>query len=117
MTKIKLTTTFDLDDQNQVDIYRAVSELLTGVPASVKKESISEKPKKGKASKEEPKEEVQEEEEQKIKIESVRALLAKKVESHRTEIKNKLTELGANNVSSLDEKHYPDFVDFLNGLK
>lgn len=51
-----------------------------------------------------------------IKIEEVRALLSKKVANHRDAIKNKLTELGANNVTSLDKKHYQAFTDFLNSL-
>lgn len=51
-----------------------------------------------------------------IKIEDVRALLAKKVDAHRAEVKSKLTALGANNVSSLKTENYQEFIDFLNGL-
>lgn len=51
-----------------------------------------------------------------IKIEDVRALLSKKVGNHRDAIKEKLTALGANNVTSLDKGKYQEFVDFLNGL-
>jgi hypothetical protein len=51
-----------------------------------------------------------------IKVEDVRALLAKKVNDHRSEIKTKLTELGAGNVTSLKVEQYPDFMEFLNGL-
>ena len=56
-------------------------------------------------------------EEKEIKIEDVRALTAKKVGSFRREIKAKLTELGAPNVTSLDESLYGTFMDFLNNLK
>lgn len=52
-----------------------------------------------------------------IKIEDVRALLGKKVEKNRVEIKTKLTALGANNVTNLESKHYPVFLAFLEGLK
>lgn len=51
-----------------------------------------------------------------VKIEDVRALLAKKVGSFRSEIKAKLTELEAKNVTNLDKSKYGEFVDFLNSL-
>ena len=62
------------------------------------------------APKEEPTKEVS------IKIEDVRALLSKKVANNRETIKAKLTELEANNVTSLDKSHYASFVEFLNSL-
>ena len=49
-------------------------------------------------------------------IEWVRNLLAEKVGKYRAECKQKLSELGAANVSSLDPEKYSDFVDFLNTL-
>ena len=52
-----------------------------------------------------------------IKIEDIRALLAKKVTAHRTDIKAELTRLEANNVTSLDPEKYQEFMNFLNGLK
>lgn len=51
-----------------------------------------------------------------IEITEVRAILAKKVGDHRTEIKNELTKLGASSVSTLDAEHYQAFADFLNSL-
>ena len=51
-----------------------------------------------------------------IEIKDVRALLSKKVGEHRTDIKAKLTDLGANNVTSLDVDNYPEFMGFLNSL-
>lgn len=51
-----------------------------------------------------------------IKIEDVRAVLSKKVNDHRAEIKTELTRLGAANVTSLEEKHYPEFMEFLKEL-
>lgn len=53
---------------------------------------------------------------QSIKVEDVRALLAEKVDDHRTEIKKKLTELGAPNVSSLNPEKYGEFMEFLKSL-
>ena len=40
-----------------------------------------------------------------------------KVKSHRDEIKAKLTELGASNLTTLDAGKYADMNDFLKGLK
>jgi hypothetical protein len=56
------------------------------------------------------------EEESTVKVETVRALLSKKVGNHRDGIKSKLTELGANNVSSLEVSKFGEFMDYLNDL-
>ena len=50
-------------------------------------------------------------------VEEVREKLKEKVSDHREEIKGKLTELGAPNVSSLDPSKYTEFVNFLEGLE
>lgn len=49
-------------------------------------------------------------------IEEVREKLKEKVSEHRGEIKAKLGELGAPNVSNLDPEKYTEFMDFLNSL-
>lgn len=51
-----------------------------------------------------------------ISIESVRAVLATKVNDHREAIKNKLNELGAPSVTKLDPSKYQEMYDFLNNL-
>ena len=51
-----------------------------------------------------------------IKISDLRTLLSKKVDEHRDDIKAKLTELGAKNVTTLDESKYEEFFNFLKGL-
>lgn len=81
-----------------------------------KKEEATKAETKKEELKEEPKKETPKKEESGIKIEDVRALLAKKVNDNRAEIKAKLTELGANNVTSLDSSKYQEFTDFLNEL-
>ena len=55
-------------------------------------------------------------EEKVYKIEEVREKLKEKVSDHREEIKAKLTELGAPNVSNLDVSKYAEFVEFLESL-
>lgn len=55
-------------------------------------------------------------EEKAITIEQVRLLLASKVSNHRQGIKDKLTELGANNVTMLDPGKYQEFMDFMQNL-
>lgn len=62
-------------------------------------------------------EEKEQEEESDIKIEDVRALLAKKVENNRVEIKAKLTAFGAPNVTALSKEKYAEFYTYLEGLK
>ena len=52
-----------------------------------------------------------------IKISDLRTLLSKKVDDHRDGIKAKLTELGAKNVTTLDESKYEEFHTFLKDLK
>ena len=56
-------------------------------------------------------------EEKTYQVEEVREKLKEKVAEHREEIKAKLTELGAPNVSSLDPSKYTEFVNFLEGLE
>ena len=51
-----------------------------------------------------------------LKIEDVRSLLMQKVNDHRSEIKEKLNELGAKSVSTLDPEKYQEMVDYLNSL-
>lgn len=46
----------------------------------------------------------------------VRKVLSTKVDDHRDAIKTKLTELDAKSVSTLESKHFQEFLDFLNDL-
>ena len=55
--------------------------------------------------------------ESEIKISDLRTLLSKKVDEYRDDIKAKLTELGAKNVTTLDESRYEEFCTFLKDLK
>lgn len=52
----------------------------------------------------------------KLDITVIRTLMASKVNDYRSEIKAKLTELGATNVSTLEESDYKDFYTFLQEL-
>lgn len=106
MNTVKIEVSINPNDDKQL---KATLAFLKAIGASAP-EVAKKAPVKEEAEKEaEPVEE-------KIEIKDVRALLSKKVADHRTEIKEKLTELGANNVTSLDEKHYPAFMDFLNNF-
>lgn len=64
----------------------------------------------------EPEPEKEAPEAESIKVEDVRALLAEKVDDHRMEIKKKLTDLGAPNVSALNPEKYGEFMEFLKSL-
>lgn len=54
--------------------------------------------------------------ERKVGIEDVRSILTEKVNDHRAAIKQKLTELGAPNVTKLDPAKYIEMYDFLKSL-
>ena len=51
-----------------------------------------------------------------ITIDDVRKVVASKAAAHRDEVKAKLTELGAKNVTTLDPGKYHELVDYLNTL-
>jgi hypothetical protein len=54
--------------------------------------------------------------EEKINIATLRALTAEKAPTHRAEIKEKLAELGAANVTSIPEESYNEYHDFITSL-
>ena len=135
MTQIEVKVVIDVQDQRQVEALNNLVAALAGEQVPQKNVQAPEKvvaPKQEKPKAEKPKadpkketkpeepapqEETQEDDAPEIKIEEVRALLAKKVENNRSEIKTKLTALGAPNVTALAKDKYPEFVDFLNDLK
>ena len=51
-----------------------------------------------------------------LTIDDVRKVVASKAAAHRDEVKSKLTELGAKNVTTLDPGKYQELVDYLNTL-
>lgn len=51
-----------------------------------------------------------------ISIQDIRTLLASKVDNNRENIRAKLTELGARNVTGLDARNYDAFYEFLKDL-
>lgn len=129
MTQIEVKVVIDVQDQRQVEALNNLVAALAGdqAPQIIAQAPKQEKPKAEKPKTEPAKKEVAETKEApaeetkddapEIKIEEVRALLAKKVENNRSEIKTKLTALGAPNVTALAKDKYPEFVEFLNGLK
>ena len=52
-----------------------------------------------------------------VTIDAVRTALMQKVNNNRAAIKDKLTELGAKSVTSLDPSKYEEMLDFLNSLQ
>jgi hypothetical protein len=129
MTQVEVKVLIDVQDPKQVQALNALFATLAGeqVPQKNVQAPKQEKPKAEKPKTEPAKEEVAETKETpaeetkddapEVKTEEVRALLAKKVENNRSEIKTKLTALGAPNVTALAKDKYPEFVEFLNGLK
>lgn len=113
MTQVEIKITINTQDSDQIT---ALNELFRAIGGNTKPVAKVETPV---AKVETPGEKVEtpKPEEEGIKIEDIRALTAKKVGTFRREIKAKLTELGAPNVTSLDESLYGTFMDFLNDLK
>lgn len=59
---------------------------------------------------------VGEKQEPEIPLQAIRDLVGKHKNTHRQEMKDKLSALGAENVSTLDPAHYKNFFNFLNDL-
>ena len=66
---------------------------------------------------EEVKEAAPAKEETTIKLDTLRTLLSKKVDANKDAIKDKLTELGTKNLTTLDPKDYQTMYDFFISLK
>lgn len=52
-----------------------------------------------------------------VTIDGLRELAMTKMNAHRVEIKQKLTELGTPSITKLDAAKYQEMYDFLNGLE
>lgn len=89
------------------------------VPASVNPaptDSAEEDSKEQEKQQQHDREEKKEESKQEITIHELRAALLDKVNDHRAEIKEKLTELGAENVTTLDKSKYDELFNYLKSL-
>jgi len=107
--------TLSSSDAKQAKIEFPTEKLEPKPAAPVKTEEPKKKvaPPKVKKQAEEPK---TPEKENSYTIDQVRLELSKKVKDHKEQIKNKLTELGAPNVTKLDSEKYPEFVEYLQSL-
>lgn len=52
-----------------------------------------------------------------VTIEMIRAAVSAKAGTHRDQLRDKLTELGANRVTNLAPEHYEEFYSFINSLE
>lgn len=89
------------------------------VPTSVNPapaDSAEEDSKEPEKQQQQDREEKKEERKQEITIHELRAALLDKVNDHRAEIKEKLTELGAENVTTLDKSKYYELFNYLKSL-
>lgn len=97
----------------------AVPASVNPVPASVNPvpaDSAEEDSKEQEKQQQKDREEKKEESKQEIAIHELRAALLEKVNDHRAEIKEKLTELGAENVTTLDKSKYEELFNYLKSL-
>lgn len=95
---------------------RQASKAKTEVPKEEQETPAAEAAKE-EAPEEEVKEAAPAKEETTIKIDTLRTLLSKKVDANRDAIKDKLTELGTKNLTTLDPKDYQTMYDFFISLK
>lgn len=131
MSTLEVKLNVDLSDKNSLErLIRALSEMTaptdkTGSDikkaiAATEEATPEAKPKAKRKPASKPKAKVEEPEttpeEPAVKVEDVRALVAEKARDHRVEVKAKLSELGAANVTTLDASKYEEFVEFLSGL-
>jgi hypothetical protein len=96
-----------------------VEQAMNGGPSKTVTEKATRSRKAKTPQVEEPEADMQEEEaptEEKINIATLRALTAEKAATHRAEIKEKLAELGAANVTSIPEESYNEYHDFITSL-
>ena len=85
-------------------------------PAPATTDSVEEDSKEQEKQQQQDREEKKEESKQEITIHELRAALLDKVNDHRAEIKEKLTELGAENVTTLDKSKYVELFNYLKSL-
>ena len=78
--------------------------------------SVEEGSKEQEKQQQQDREEKKDESKQEITIHELRASLLDKVNDHRAEIKEKLTELGAENVTTLDKSKYYELFNYLKSL-
>lgn len=95
---------------------RQASKAKTEVPKEEQETPAAEAAKE-EAPEEEVKEAAPAKEETTIKLDTLRTLLSKKVDANRDAIKDKLTELGTKNLTTLDPKDYQTMYDFFISLK
>lgn len=85
-------------------------------PAPAPADSAEEDSKEPEKQQQQDREGKKEERKQEITIHELRAALLEKVNDHRAEIKEKLTELGAENVTTLDKSKYYELFNYLKSL-
>ena len=125
MKEVEIKLRFDLENGKERDKFQRIIDIYGAddMPAAVTLQ-----PAKGHAKAEEkpakmakpasvpaPAQE-QENEDTDLTLEELRAMMATKQDEHRSELKAKLTELGANNLRSLPAEKYQEFYEFMQNL-
>lgn len=122
MSKIEISVAIDATNTAHVD---AAIAFLTAVKGGTPSKVASPKPEnntQASISKPESKPQEDKKEEPSVSINEIRTLIQKKTkdpdkgDDNRKAIKDKLTEFGANNASTLKEENYEAFHEFLNTL-
>ena len=114
MEPIQINVTIKFDDATQAFL----GSLFGGLVKPAEQKPAEQKP----VEQQKPAEQTKPAEQQKpaqssITIDSLRELAMTKMNAHRVEIKQKLTELGTPSITKLDATKYQEMYDFLKGLE
>ena len=113
MEPIQINVTVKLDDATQAFL----SSLFHGTAKPAAAPAPVEQPKPAPAKPaEQPKPEAPATAQSSITIDSLRELAMTKMNAHRVEIKQKLTELGTPSITKLDASKYQEMFEFLRNL-
>lgn len=111
------------EEENEEEKESAADKAKAAKAKAAKEKAAKAKAAKEKAAKEKAAKEAEESEDldgggesEEVTIEQLRGLLAKKVGDNRDAIKEKLGELGAKNIATLDLADYQELFDFLTEL-
>lgn len=114
MEPIQINVTIKLDDATQVFLGSLFGSLVKPVGEQTKpaaEQKPAEQPKPAPAAP------VAAPAQSSITIDGLRELAMTKMNAHRVEIKQKLTELGTPSITKLDVSKYQEMYDFLKGLE
>lgn len=106
--KVEIKFEANLEETQDLEMVRKICQVIGANPVTVKTTDVKKPAPAQDVKKPAP--------DPAVSIQDIRTLLASKVDNHRETIRAKLTELGAKNVTGLDDRNYDAFYEFLKDL-